>query len=140
MLEQRVVEIVERQNMVNQVMIMSLRPEGVKKIKALRPHWRCGVLMSVSVGDIQRVEADFLAVNAQFATRSFINRAHNSGKEVYVWTINDAPTMSRMMNRGVDGILTDRPELARAVLAHRSQMSNAERLLTEVAEILGAVY
>ncbi|HUP82126.1 MAG TPA: glycerophosphodiester phosphodiesterase [Pirellula sp.] len=139
MLEQRVVEIVERQNMARQVMIMSLRPEGVKKMKSLRPQWKCGILMSVSVGDLHRVEADFLAVNAQFATRSFIKRAHNSGKEVYVWTINDTPTMLRMMNRGVDGILTDRPELARAVLTHRSQMSNAERLLAEVAEIFGAV-
>ena len=39
-------------------------------------------------------EADFLAVNAAFVNRRFVRSAHDSGKEVYVWTVNDAPTMS----------------------------------------------
>ena len=39
--------------------------------------------------------------------RNFINSAHQDGKEVYVWTINDSDAMSRMMFYGVDGIITD---------------------------------
>ena len=123
--------------MANDVMVMSMRPDGMKKLKAIRPLWKCGLILSVSVGDIQRIEADFLAVNAMFATRSLINRSHTAGKQVFVWTIDDAATMSRLMNRGIDGILTNSPKVAREVLKQRSKMSSSERLLTELAALLG---
>jgi glycerophosphoryl diester phosphodiesterase len=89
--------------------------------------------MSVYVGKLKNIQADFLAVNSKFATRSFVRRAHESEKEVFVWTVNDAATMSQALNRKVDGILTDRPELAKQVLTERAQMSSVERLLTELA-------
>lgn len=132
-LEQRVVEIVEAEGMADQIMLMSLKPEGIAKIKSLRPSWACGLLLSVYVGELQSIEADFLAVNSKFATRSFITRAHEADKQVFVWTVNDVATMSQALNRKVDGILTDRPDLARQVLQQRSEMSSAERLLTELS-------
>lgn len=135
-LEQRVVNIVERHDMAKQVMVMSLKPEGVRKLKAIRPSWKCGVLMSVSIGNIQKFEADFLAVNAKFASRSFMKRAHKAGKQVFVWTVDDTASMSMLMNRGVDGILTNRPELARDILMQRSELSGTDRLLLEVAALL----
>lgn len=136
-LEQRVIDIVENEGMAEQVMIMSLDPEGVKKTKALRPNWMCGLLLSVYVGDLEEIQADFLAVNASFATRNFVKRAHNAGKQVFVWTVNDPVLMSHVMNDRVDGILTDRPDLAREVLRQRAEMSLSERLLTEVWMFFG---
>jgi len=38
---------------------------------------------------------------------------------VLVWTVNDAPTMRRLLDLGVDGLITDRPDIARKVLAER---------------------
>lgn len=86
---------------------------------------------------MRRLEADFLAINAKFASRNFVDRAQKIGKEVFVWTVKDAATMSMMMNRGVDGLLTDRPALARDVLAQRAEMSSSERLLIEIAGLMG---
>lgn len=51
--------------------------------------------------------ADFLTMEYSTINRNFINSAHQDGKEVYVWTINDSDAMSRMMFYGVDGIITD---------------------------------
>lgn len=136
-LEQRVVDIVEKHGMSNEIMVMSLKPDGVRKMKRLRPTWKCGVLLSVSVGNIQKIEADFLAVNARFATRSLINKLHQAGKEIYVWTVDDPVSMSLLMNRGVDGLITNRPEVAKDVLKQRSNMSSTDRLLTEIAGLLG---
>ena len=87
---------------------------------------------------MKHVEADFLAVNAAFTDRSLIRAAHSVGKKVYVWTVNDALTMSAMIGRGVDGLLTDQPALARSVLEVRAQMSAPERVLLELAGLLGA--
>lgn len=132
-LEQRVIDIVEAEGMAKQVMVMSLKPEGIARTKTLRPKWKCGLLLSVYVGNLKNVAADFLAINAQFATSSFVNRAHKVDKQVFVWTVNDATSMSLALNRQVDGILTDRPALAQDVLAQRSKMTTAERLLTEIS-------
>jgi glycerophosphoryl diester phosphodiesterase len=136
-LEQRVVDLVEARDMASEVIAMSLKMDGVKKLKAMRPDWKVGLLMSITAGDLKQIEADFLAVNAGFANRGLIRNAHANGKDVYVWTVNDAPTMSAMVSRGVDGLLTDKPALARSVLQQRALMSGPERLLLELAGVLG---
>jgi glycerophosphoryl diester phosphodiesterase len=136
-LEQRVADIVEAHDMTPDVVIMSLKLDAVQKMKSLRPDWKVGLLMSVSAGDLRNVDVDFLAVNASFANRNFISSAHDNGRDVYTWTVNDAATMSTMIGRGVDGLITDKPALARSVLEQRATMSAPERLLLELAEMLG---
>ena len=71
------------------------------------------------------------------ATSGFIRRTRAAGKQVFVWTVNDQVSMSRMMSLGIDGIITDEPELARNVLAERAEMSSIERLLTHTAVLVG---
>ena len=46
------------------------------------------------------------------ATPSLIRAAHKKGLEVHVWTINDPTDMARLWQMGVDGIITDRADLA----------------------------
>ena len=48
-----------------------------------------------------------------------LKEAQSLGLKVLVWTINDAPTMERMLDLGVDGLITDRPDIARKVLGAR---------------------
>jgi glycerophosphoryl diester phosphodiesterase len=38
---------------------------------------------------------------------------------VHVWTVNDAAQMHRLLDLGVDGIMTDRPDVLKAVLEER---------------------
>ncbi|HUW01093.1 MAG TPA: glycerophosphodiester phosphodiesterase [Acidimicrobiales bacterium] len=54
-------------------------------------------------------------------TRRFIETAHDHGVAVHVWTIDDAPEMERLLDLGVDGIMTDRPSVLREVLVARGQ-------------------
>lgn len=50
----------------------------------------------------------------------FVRAAHRKGLEVHVWTINEAPDMIRLLDMGVDGIVTDRCDVAAEVLAQRA--------------------
>lgn len=136
-LEQKVVALVEEHEMVADVVLMSLNPDGVRKVKALRPDWRVGLLTAVAAGDLTRSNADFFAVSTRLATQDFIRRAHASGKPVFVWTTNDPVTMSTMISRGADNLITDHPALARQVLQERAQLGPAERLLLELAFLFG---
>jgi glycerophosphoryl diester phosphodiesterase len=49
-------------------------------------------------------------------TPSFVREAHSRGLRVDVWTIDDEPAMRRLLGFGVDGIMTDRPNVLARVL------------------------
>jgi glycerophosphoryl diester phosphodiesterase len=51
--------------------------------------------------------------------RRFVDTAHRLDLPVHVWTIDDAPTMERLLDIGVDGIMTDRPTVLKDVLERR---------------------
>ena len=136
-LEQRVVDIVESASMADQVVVMSLKLKGVQKLQALRPDWTVGLLAATAVGDLSKIDVDFLALSGRMVTTRFIRRVQQSGKRILVWTVNDAPSMSRWMSMGVDGVITDEPALARKVLRERADMNTAERLLVSAALFLG---
>jgi glycerophosphoryl diester phosphodiesterase len=136
-LEQRVVQSVEKAGMVDDIVIMSLQYKGIEKIRALRPEWGIGLLSTKAVGNLANLDLDFLAVNMSMATSGFIRRTHAGRKHVYVWTVNDAVSISRMISLGVDGIITDEPEIARKVVTERSGLSTVERLLIHTAILFG---
>lgn len=136
-LEQKVIDLVEQYDMEENIVIMSLKESMIRKVKELRPNWTVGLLTAVAASDITRAKADFLAVSTKIATNSFIEAAHKKGKRVHVWTINDAETMSLMIGRGADNLITDRPALAKQVLAERALLSPLERLLLEFSFLFG---
>lgn len=51
--------------------------------------------------------------------RRLISAAQRRGMEVHVWTIDDAARMHQLIDLGVDGIMTDRPDILRQVLTER---------------------
>lgn len=53
----------------------------------------------------------------EVVTPEFLRAMHARGVAVQVWTINDEAEMRRLIALGVDGIITDRPDLLKRVLA-----------------------
>jgi glycerophosphoryl diester phosphodiesterase len=56
----------------------------------------------------------------RLVTRRFVGAAHRAGAEVHVWTVNDPADMARLLDLGVDGLVTDRADVAIPLIAARS--------------------
>jgi glycerophosphoryl diester phosphodiesterase len=55
------------------------------------------------------------------ATPGLVRRAHTASKHVHVWTIDDPTEMRELLDRGVDGLMTDRTDVLKTVLVERGQ-------------------
>ena len=85
-----------------------------------------GLARSACVGTRPRppCDAQFAHMPARLAGsallgRRVIERAHGLGLHVLAWTVNDPDVMHRLLDDGVDGLITDRPDLLREVLVAR---------------------
>ena len=52
---------------------------------------------------------------------ALVELAHADGREVHVWTVDEPGEMAELLDMGVDGILSDRPDLLRGLLRERGQ-------------------
>jgi glycerophosphoryl diester phosphodiesterase len=70
---------------------------------------------------LARWQVSCAQVPGRVANSAFIRRAHGLGLDVHVWTINDRAQMTRLLDLGADGIMTDDLETLRDVLIERGQ-------------------
>lgn len=70
--------------------------------------------------EVHAVQLPLSVLRMPTMTPRTIAAFHAAGVEVHVWTINDEPTMERLLDLGVDGLISDRADLAMGVLARRS--------------------
>ena len=78
-------------------------------------------LAAATAGRALRIGADALQVPPRqgrltVVNRRFVAAAHKVGKQIHVWTVNQQAEMRRLLTLGVDGIVTDRPDLLNEVL------------------------
>jgi len=66
-----------------------------------------------------------------------MHSAHRDGKEVHVWTVNEARQMFALMKRGVDNIITSDPDLAVQVRDEWANLSGSERMVLASRLLLG---
>lgn len=114
---QKTAELIAELGMEQQCMISSMNYGYLRQVKEEYPAIRTGYIMNMTYGRVELLEyADFLSVESDCVDERFVERAHEAGKEVHVWTVNSRKEMRRMKALGVDNIISDRPGVVREVL------------------------
>lgn len=131
-------EVLESHNAFDRVMLASFSERRLQRIRGMR-RGRVSTSLGVSgvarlLGAAQsatsaswwRIPGPRMGVRAvqvphrqgplPIVTPRFIATAHTLGLAVHVWTINEAEEMRELIDMGVDGIITDRPSLAKEIL------------------------
>ncbi len=112
--EQNVLDVIYRAGIEEFCVITSQVYQVLENVKAYDPSMKTVYVMSLAYGNInQLAAADHFSVEATSATRNLIARVHNAGKQIYVWTVNTKETIDKMIELGVDNIITDNISLAK---------------------------
>jgi glycerophosphoryl diester phosphodiesterase len=115
---QKVVDIVRAENFSKNCMITSFDMETIKTFKVIGPDLRTGFIFDKEYRpDVFEGNWDILSSNYKLVDAEFMCLAKKSGKKTYVWTVNEREEMLRLIGLGVDGIITDKPDLLNSVLA-----------------------
>ncbi|TVR27674.1 MAG: hypothetical protein EA390_13460 [Balneolaceae bacterium] len=130
-LAEETIRVVRENQMEDQVLFMSLSMAAVQQVKEIAPDVAMGYTSAAAAGDLGRLPVDFLAVFHQNITPQLISDYSERGRPVYAWTVNRAEEMINAIERGADGLITDEPVLAGAIIDEMNQLSRAERLLLQ---------
>lgn len=116
-LEKKVLEILEEHKVKEKAIISSFNHHSLLKIKKLDQEIKTGALFSAKMIDPVEyaLKHDFDAVNIQFLTADteLIQKAHENGIEVNVYTVNYYESALELFEMGVDTIVTDDIEMVK---------------------------
>jgi len=124
-------EVIKKTNSTDKVCIASFSSKRLKQVHKLYPEiclsmgpFEVMKLLLASFGLYRnKVPGNCLQIpiyqyGIKLVTKRFINYIHSIGLKIHVWTINDEDTMQKLIDLGVDGIITDRPKALKDLLSH----------------------
>jgi glycerophosphoryl diester phosphodiesterase len=123
-LEEKLVALIRRYDLGERLLISSFNPFALWRVRRLAPDLPLALLYAESMpvhlrnrwfAFLSRPEA--LNPSLRIATQEHVRWAKSKGYRLYVWTVDEEPEMRRLIALGVDGIITNKPDLLRQVLA-----------------------
>jgi glycerophosphoryl diester phosphodiesterase len=107
----RLVQLIDRMNMADQVWISSFNPFLLHRLKVYKPTIRTGYLFQDPVRVYQMIDpfldSDAWHPHFKNATPRLLEKALRLKKEIYVWTVNREEVLQRIENYPINGIITD---------------------------------
>ncbi len=118
MLAEKVVKIIDQNNFADQCIVTSFNYDEIKKVRKINKDIKVGYIFSKMPEDIDVFTAncDLLSVNKKLVDENFVKKAHENGKAVHVWTVNETEDMERLIALGVESIITNYPNKLNDVL------------------------
>jgi glycerophosphoryl diester phosphodiesterase len=99
----------------------SLGPRGVIALRAKSYGGPLDKLVRLAATGVACAQVPYGLGRMPFVTEAFLDQAHSLGLKVHAWTVNDPADMGRLLDLGIDGIMTDDLLALRDVMRSRGQ-------------------
>ena len=135
------IRLIQDAGRADRVLIASFMAETIKEIRSMYPivataatagdallFW---IMNSTRLGSAYHPAANAFQVpesirGIPIVTENFVQGAHRHNMDVHVWTINESDEMKRLLDAGVDGIMTDYPDRLLSLLGRIKPEANTE--------------
>ncbi|MFJ9851152.1 glycerophosphodiester phosphodiesterase [Streptomyces sp. NPDC101150] len=116
---QALAEVMRSRDLTGRIDVISFHDEALAAIRTLLPGVRTALVGSRygtdAVDRAQAVGASMLSLNIRRLTLELVERAHAAHLKVLGWTVNTHDQLRLARGLGLDGVVTDLPEIRRAV-------------------------
>ena len=135
---QKVVDIIVENDYLSNCDITSQDYHTLEEVRAINPSVLTAYTSAIGIGNIETLDAaDIISIQETFATYENIERIHNAGKHVFVWTVNEEETMESLISLNVDAILTNDPQLCKlAIDGYETNVMNVIRRIQSAFSFL----
>ncbi|MGD0643281.1 MAG: glycerophosphodiester phosphodiesterase family protein [Candidatus Bathyarchaeia archaeon] len=113
-IEEQVLSIVHEKGIEKNVVIISFLEDALKKVRALDKDIETGLLYANHKNPIKaalELKANYLLALYRFTHTANVEKAHENGLKMIVWTINKPEEIEEYTKKGVDGIASDKPDI-----------------------------
>ena len=123
---QALIDLIEEFGAFERIAIASYSHQMIEYIRSQRSHWifvgtptqmyQSLILLNMFLEPIDPIKADAyyipeVSMGIPVLSQRLLREMHRRGKPVFVWTVNKEDDMKRLVDFGVDGIITDRPSV-----------------------------
>ncbi len=120
-------------DVMGEMRVAAMSPWLLREFLLRAPRLRTTLLAQLVVsGSLERRGFDALALRHNRIDEEEVRLAEYYGYELHAWTINDRTQMSRLIDLGVDGIITDRPAMLAELIAERRRLGDGALLLVKL--------
>ena len=119
--EESAISLIEKHCEWSQTVLSSFQAQTLVKARQIAPDLPLGFIYNRTQDEETRHNCPVDVIIPQFrlASRELIAQAHSEGLKVFAWTVNDRQEASRLMEFGVDGLISDYPEMVVELLKRR---------------------
>jgi glycerophosphoryl diester phosphodiesterase len=113
-IEKQVLSIVQKKGLEKNVVIVSFLEDALKKVRELNKDIETGLIYAKHKNPLKAAlepEANYLLALYRFTHTANVEKAHESGLKLIVWTINSQEEAQEYAKKGVDGIASDKPDI-----------------------------
>jgi glycerophosphoryl diester phosphodiesterase len=121
--EEAALALIQKHCELPRALISSFHPQTLTKVRQLLPELALGFIYNRTQDEETRHNCPVDVVIPQFrlASRDLISTVHSEGAKVFAWTVNDPQEAKRLIELGVDGLISDYPEMVARVLKERGK-------------------
>jgi glycerophosphoryl diester phosphodiesterase len=114
---QKVVDIIRAESIGKECMVTSFEKPVIEKVKEIAPDLITGFIFDEEhPPDIFDGNWDYVCSKRNIVDEAFVQKAKKKGKKIFVWTVNYPAEMKKLIELGVDGIITDVPDVLIEIL------------------------